>query len=571
MPMNNPQSTQPKNSSRSGGEVLIDGLIKYGAEKIFCVPGESYLAALDACYDRQDRIQIITCRQEGGAAYMAEAYAKLTDKPGICFVSRGPGASNAMIGIHTAFQDSTPVLLFIGQVGRGEVGREAFQELDFKQVYGGVAKKVITFNDARRIPEQLGQAWQIAVSGRPGPVVVELPEDMLTDRVKVADLDPGEVVAASPSAESIAQLAHCLRQATTAIVLCGGAGWTPQASAYLRQFAEKQNLAVATVFRRTDCFDNTHPNYIGEMGSAPNPKLVEQVQAADLLIVVGPRLGDITTSGYRIFNVPDRKSQNPAQENQPQKNQPQKLIHVHIGAEEINSVYRADLGIVSHPEHFLKAACAIVKSRPKSAPESKIDSSKMIKKGNKIYLEFLNRPRNRDAALRMDKVTKILRDRLSADAIITNGAGNYAIWAQRHYQFRQPKTQLASTNGSMGYGVPSAIAAKLARPQSTVVSFSGDGCFLMNGQELATAIQYQLNIIFLIINNKSYGTIRSHQQLHYPGRPIATALENPDFAALAEAYGAFGAVVTRTNQFATAFEKALNAGRSAVIELRIDY
>ena len=558
--------TSKNSSRRSGGEILIDGLIKYGAEKIFCVPGESYLAALDAWYDRQGQIQIITCRQEGGAAYMAEAYAKLTDKPGICFVSRGPGASNAMIGIHTAFQDSTPVLLFIGQVGRGEVGREAFQELDFKQVYGGVAKKVITFNDASRIPEQLGQAWRIAVSGRPGPVVVELPEDMLTDRVKVADLEPGEVVAASPSAQSIARLAHCLEQAETAIVLCGGAGWTPQASAYLQQFAEKQNLAVATVFRRTDCFDNTHPNYIGEMGSAPNPKLVEQVQAADLLIVVGPRLGDITTSGYRVFNVPDRKSQNPAQ-----KNQPQKLIHVHIGAEEINSVYRAELGIVSHPELFLKAACAIPEYMPKAGPKSKIDRSKMIKKGNKIYLEFLNQPRNCDAALRMDKVTEILRARLSADAIITNGAGNYAVWALRHYQFRQPKTQLASTNGSMGYGVPSAIAAKLARPQSTVVSFSGDGCFLMNGQELATAVQYQLNIIFLIINNKSYGTIRSHQQLHYPGRPIATALENPDFAALAEAYGAFGAVVTRTNQFASAFEKALNAGRPAVIELRMDY
>lgn len=549
-------------SPRSGGEVLIDGLIKYGAEKIFCVPGESYLAVLDACYDRQQQIQLIICRQEGGAAYMAEAYAKLTGKPGICFVSRGPGASNAMIGIHTAFQDSTPVLLFIGQVGRGEVGRESFQELDFKQVYGGVAKKVITINDASRIPEQLGQAWQIALSGRPGPVVVELPEDMLTERAEVADLEPGEVTAASPSAQALTQLSHYLARSKTAVVLCGGAGWTPQASAYLQQFAEQQNLAVATVFRRTDCFDNTHPNYIGEMGIAPNPKLVEQVQAADLLLVVGPRLGDMTTSGYRIFNVPDRKNQNTVK-----KNQPQKLIHIHISAEELNSVYRADLGIVSHPELFLKAACAL----PQPARAVKISRSKLLKNGNQAYLEFFNQPRNCDAALRMDKVAEILRNRLPADAIITNGAGNYAAWAQRHYQFRQPKTQLASTNGSMGYGVPSAIAAKLVRPQSTVVSFSGDGCFLMNGQELATAVQYQLDIIFLIINNKRYGTIRSHQQRHYPGRTIATALENPDFAALAEAYGAFGAVVTETSQFAATFEKALNAGRPAVIELRIDY
>ncbi len=538
---------------RSGGEILIDGLINHGTNKIFCVPGESYLAALDALYDRQNQIQIITCRQEGGAAYMAEAWGKLTGQPGICFVSRGPGASNAMIGIHTAFQDSTPLLLFIGQIARADVGREAFQELDFKQVYGGVAKNVITIRDASRIPEQLGQAWQIATSGRPGPVVVELPEGMLTDQVEVDDLIPGELVHGAPSTESIDQLANWLALSENPVLLCGGAGWTPRASAYLRQFAEKQSLPVATAFRRTDSFDNTHSNYIGELGIAPNPALVKQVRSADLVIVVGPRLGDMTTSGYSIFDVPDRKNQNSAE----------KLVHVHVGAEEINSVYRADLGIVSHPEQFLKAACEI--------PESAIDRSEIISNGNNNYLAYLTEPRNIDASLRMDRVAEILRNRLPADAIITNGAGNYTNWAQRHYQFRQPGTQLATTNGSMGYGVPSAVAAKLLRPDSIVISFSGDGCFLMNGQELATAVQYQLNIVFLVVNNNSYGTIRTHQQRHYPGRPVATALQNPDFAALAEAYGASGTVVTETDQFASAFEAALNAGRPALIELQTDY
>jgi acetolactate synthase-1/2/3 large subunit len=458
-----------------------------------------------------------------------------------------------MIGIHTAFQDSTPLLLFIGQIARVDVGREAFQELDYKQVYSGVAKKVIAFSDAGRIPEQLGQAWQIATSGRPGPVIVELPEDMLTDQTDVADLVPGELVHSSPSPASIEKLSDWLGKSESPIVLCGGAAWTPWASEYLRQFAENQSIPVATTFRRTDSFDNTHSHYVGELGIAPNPRLLDRVQAADLIIAVGPRLGDMTTSGYSIFDVPDRKNQKSGQ----------KLVHAHVSAEEINTVYRADLGIVSHPEQFLKALSEL--------PRSQIDRSESIRDGNRNYLDYLTEPRNIDASLRMDKVAELLRKRLPADAIVTNGAGNYSIWAQRHYQFRQPGTQLASTNGSMGYGVPSAIAAKLVRPDSTVISFSGDGCFLMNGQELATAVQYRLNVIFLVVNNQSYGTIRAHQQRHYPHRPVATALQNPNFAALAEAYGAFGAVVSETDQFESAFEAALNAERPALIELQTDY
>lgn len=538
---------------RSGGEILIDGLIKHGATHLFCVPGESYLAALDALFDRQDHIHVITCRQEGGAAYASEAYGKLTGKPGICFVSRGPGASNAMIGLHTASQDSTPLLLFVGQIARNDVGREAFQEMDMQKVYSSIAKKVITINDAKRIPEQLAAAWHCATNGRPGPVVVEIPEDMLVDKVEVADVEPTTVYPAMPSDTSMKLFADLLADAKNPVVICGGAAWTPKASEFLHEFIEKQNLPVVATFRRNDSFNNIHPNYIGELGIAPNPKLLELIKQFDLLIAVAPRLGDMTTSGYTILDVPNLGS----------KNLSQKLIHVHVDPNEINSVYRADLGIVSHPECFLSAACEIV--------QRNVDRSKLIRQGHDNYLAFLTEEKNPGAELRMDKVSEYLRSRLTEDAIITVGAGNFTVWGQRFYQFRQPRTQLGSTNGSMGYGVPAALAAKLVRPNSTVVSFSGDGCFLMNGQELATAVQYNLNIIFLVVNNNCYGTIRSHQQLHYPERAVATYLNNPDFSALAKSYGAFGAVVTKTNQFESIFDEAMVANKPTVIELRTNY
>lgn len=538
---------------RSGGQVLIDGLINHGAERLFCVPGESYLAALDALHDCSDKIQVITCRQEGGAAYMAEAHGKITGQPGICFVSRGPGASNAMIGVHTAFQDSTPLLLFIGQISRVDTGREAFQELDYNQVYGGVAKKVIKMNDAARIPEQLGLAWSCALGGRPGPVVVELPEDMLTDRVEVNDLPPAPVAQPAPSPQALEQFRQMLSVARDPLLIVGGAGWTPQASVLLQSFSETHQLPVATAFRRTDCFDNTHANYVGELGLAPNPALVDQVKGSDLLVAIGPRLGDITTTGYHTLEVPDRAGCIEAQ----------KLVHVHISADQINSVYRADLGIASQPEAFLQA---VGEFQPGDGNPGETMSDR-----HQAYQDYVTEPRNQDAALRMDKVSAYLRDRLDADAVITVGAGNFSTWSQRHYQFRRPRTFLGSTNGSMGYGVPSAVAAKLARPNSTVVSFSGDGCFMMNGQELATAVQYNLDVIFLVINNGRYGTIRMHQEWNYPGRVTATQLQNPDFAALARAYGAMGLTVTATDQFADAFEQALASGKPAVIELQTDY
>ena len=538
---------------RSGGEVLIDGLIGHGASRLFCVPGESYLAVLDALHDHQNDIQVITCRQEGGAAFMAEAHGKMTGKPGLCFVSRGPGASNAMTGIHTAFQDSTPLLMFIGQVPRAHTGREAFQELDYRQVYGGVAKKVTKFHDAARIPEQLGQSWHCAMSGRPGPVVIELPEDMLRQSVEVDDLAPVTTAIPAPDPASMERISAMIAQATQPVLMVGGAGWTPAATTYLTRFVERHHFPVATAFRRSDSFDNSHPNYIGELGLAPNPALTKLIQGADLIIAVGPRIGDITTASYTTLDAPARANCNPQQ----------KLVHVHISGDEINSVFRADLGIVSQPEQFFRAACQLdIRER---------GNQQLVEKGHLHYLDFVHQPRNTGATMRMDRICRFLRKRLPADSIITLGAGNFTVWGQRYYQYRQPRTQLGSTNGTMGYGVPSAIAAKLEKPNSIVVSFSGDGCFLMNGQELATAVQFGVNVIFLVVNNNCYGTIRTHQERRYPGRPSATYLRNPDFAALAMAYGAFGTTVTKAEEFEEAFEQALRAATPAVIEVQTDY
>ena len=539
-------------TKRSGGRVLVDGLAANGVEHVFCVPGESYLGALDAFYDYRRRIQLIVCRQEGGAAYMAEAYGKLSGRPGIVFVSRGPGASNAMIGIHTAFQDSTPVLLFIGQNPRDERGREAFQELDYARVYGGVAKAVFRIEQAETIPRRLFDAWATAISNRPGPVVIELPEDMLRDEVVVADREtPVRPVTALP-AEAVARFSKLLQKSERPVVIFGGAAWTPRANQALAEFSEKHCLPVACAFRRQDMFDNTHPHYVGELGIAPNPALVDLVKKADLVIALGARLGEMTTSGYTLFEVSEFDSSGR-----------QKLVHVFPSPAELNSVYRAELGIDCDAEAFLEAVETI--------PANGVHHAECITRiaaARRSYLAFMQQPRDQDAPVRMDKIMTFLRGRLPADSVIATGAGNYTIWAQRNYQFRRPKTQLAATNGSMGYGVPAGIAAKILRPQSTVVSFSGDGCFLMNGQELATAIQYRLNVIFLVVNNNCYGTIRTHQERNFPGRPIATALDNPDFAALARAYGAFGATVTKTDEFENAFEQAVRADRPAVIDIQ---
>ncbi len=544
---------------RSGGEVLIKGLIDYGADTAFCVPGESYLGALDAIYQYQDQFRLITCRQEGGAAYMAEAWGKLKGRPGICFVSRGPGASNAMIGIHTAFQDSTPLICFIGQISRNDRGREAFQELDYNLAYGGVAKKVVVIDQAERIPEQLNQAWQYATTGRPGPVLVVLYEDMLKELVEVTDVPVNQSVhrgfyGPAPSQEAINQVVNLITRASRPLVLCGCSSWNRTTQKLLTELAENYQLPVATAFRRQDCFDNTHSNFIGEFGLVAPDATVEYLQQADLLLVVGPLLGDITTNGYQRLEPPLGQSA-------------QTLVHVHPAAESINNVFHADVAIASECQHFLQSMVQQSRLHPIPAAQQR---EELIHDLNQHYLDFLHQPRFTNDPARMDLICNFLRQRLDPEAIITMGAGNYTTWPQRHYQYRLCKTQLGSTNGSMGYGVPAAIAAKLARPESAVVSFSGDGCFLMNGQELATAVQYQLGIVFLVINNGSYGTIRAHQESHYPGRVMGTNLRNPDFAALASAYGAQGFTVERTDQFEAAFEQALAAGQPSVIEIRIN-
>lgn len=534
-------------TKRNGGRVLIDALIQHGVEMAFCVPGESYLAALDALHDSQDKIKLIVCRQEGGAAYMAEAYGKLTGKPGICFVTRGPGATNASIGVHTAFQDSTPMILFIGQVARDQVEREAFQEIDFRRMYGPMVKWVAEIEDARRIPELVSQAFHRAVNGRPGPVVLALPEDMLTDEVEVHDANHYKVSRPHPGPEEMAELQSLLAKAKRPLVILGGGGWDSQAVTDFRAFAEKANLPIGCAFRCQDLFDNTSDNYVGDVGIGINPKLAQRIKDSDLLIAVGARLGEMTTSGYTLIDIPV-----PAQ----------KLVHVHASVEELGRVYQAALPINSGMAHFAKALQAL-------KPVDGTAWSDWTKSARADYMEN-SKHVPIPGPLQMGDIMAWLRQRLPHDAILTNGAGNYATWSHRFYQYRTFRTQLGPTNGSMGYGVPAAIAAKLAAPARVVVSFNGDGCFMMNGQELATAVQYGANVVFLVINNGMYGTIRMHQEKTYPGRVSGTELHNPDFVALGKAYGAHAELVTQTDEFAPAFERALAAGKPALLELRLD-
>jgi len=530
---------------RTGGQVLIDQLKIHGVDTAFCVPGESYLAALDALHDAPE-IKLIVCRQEGGAAYMAEAYGKMTGRPGICFVTRGPGATNASIGVHTAFQDSTPMILFIGQVARDQVEREAFQEIDFRRMYGPMTKWVTEIDDAARIPEYVSQAFHRAVNGRPGPVVLALPEDMLTDRVDVADAGRYQPAQPSPSAAQMHDLRDRLDDAKHPFMILGGGGWSPAAVADIRAFAEAANLPVGCSFRCQDLFDNSHQNYAGDVGIGINPKLAERVKNADLLIVVGARLGEMTTSGYTLLNIPVPK---------------QKLVHVHPGADELGRVYQAVLPINAGMAEFAAMAKALG-----PVPARAWDNE--TKAARADYLEWSTPPQV-EGPIQMGEIVDWLEQRLPADAILTNGAGNYATWINRFHRYRRFRTQLAPTNGSMGYGVPAAVAAKVIAPGRMVVSFNGDGCYMMNGQELATAVQYNAAVIFVVVNNGSYGTIRMHQERAYPSRVSGTDLVNPDFAALARAYGAHGELVEQTADFAPAFERAAKAGKPALIEIRL--
>lgn len=536
-----------KSNSRSGGQILVDALRIHGVERVFCVPGESYLAALDAFHDVQDEIDLIVCRQEGGASYMADAYGKLTGKPGICFVTRGPGATNASIGVHTAFQDSTPMLLFIGQVASDQVEREAFQEIDYRRMFGQMAKWVVQIDDAARIPELVSQAFHRAINGRPGPVVVALPEDMLTSHASIDDAPAYKAVEIHPGREQLHDMANLIEKAERPLMIVGGGGWNAEAVRDIQKFAENMSLPVAASFRCQDMFDNTHPLYAGEMGTSISPKLAQRVRDSDLLVVVGARLGEMTTQGYELVSIPVPR---------------QKLIHIHPGAEELGRVYHADLPINASMPSFARMAAQL-------PPLASTHAKAWVESANADYRTNLETP-TIPGAVQMGEIMQWLREHLPADAIITNGAGNYSAWPHRFYQYRTYRSQLAPTNGSMGYGVPAAVAAKLTAPERTVVAFAGDGCFLMNGQELATAAQYGANAIFIVVNNGMYGTIRMHQERTYPARVSGTGLANPDFASLARAYGLHGETVEKTDDFAPAFERCKESGKPALIEIRID-
>ena len=532
---------------RSGGRILVDQLRIHGADMAFCVPGESYLDVLDALHDAREEIRLIVCRQEGGAAFMAEAYGKLRGRPGICFVTRGPGATNASIGVHTAFQDSTPMILFIGQVGGNVVEREAFQEIDYRRMFGPMAKWVAQIDRAERIPEFLSRAFHVAVSGRPGPVVLALPEDMLLSRVMVEDAPRYARVKAHPGNDDVAQLRSMLAAAAKPLVILGGGDWDATACADIRRFIEANNLPAACSFRRQDLLDNRHPNYCGDVGIGIAPALAERIRAADLILAIGPRLGEMTSSGYTLFDVPVPK---------------QRLIHVHTGAEELGRVYRAELMINSGMPEFAAQAAAL-------APVDASRWQQWTQDAREGYLANL-RHGPMPGPVDLGEIMAFLRATLPEDTIVTNGAGNYAGWVHRFYQYTGFRTQLAPTSGAMGYGVPSAIAAKAVHPDRTVISFSGDGCFLMNGQELATAAQYRLPVVFIVVNNGMYGTIRMHQEREYPERVHGTTLQNPDFAALARAYGLHGETVERTADFEPALRRAQASGTAALIEIRID-
>ena len=532
--------------TRHGGRIVADALAAQGVKMAFGVPGESYLPVLDGLHDLREKISFIVCRQEGGASYMAEAYGKLTGEPGVLFVTRGPGATNGAIGVHTGLQDSTPMVVFIGQVPNEFAEREAFQEIDYRRMYGQMAKWVAQIDRVERIPEYVSHAFHTACAGRPGPVVLALPEDALFAEAAVADVPKHHVVRPAPAPRQMDEVRKLLESAQRPFVLLGGGGWDRETCTRLQRWIEANGLGVGTSFRCQDLFDNRSENYIGDVGIGINPKLAQRVKDADVLLVIGARLGEMTTSAYSLVEAPVPR---------------QTLIHVHAGAEELGRVYRPALAINSGNAQFVEALerlsfkSAIRKERTGAA--------------RKEFLEWTE-PRQMPGSVQYGEIIRWLSDHLPQDTIVAGGAGNFAGWLHRHFRYKGFRTQLGSTNGSMGYGYPAAVAAKLAEPKRTVFALCGDGDYLMTGQEIATAAQYGANFVAVVVNNGLYGTIRMHQEREYPGRVYGTELKNPDFAAYARAFGGHGETVERTEDFAPAFERASKAGKPALIELRID-
>lgn len=532
-------------AKRTGGRILVDTLVAQGCDRIFHVPGESFLAVLDALHDTPE-IDVVTCRQEGGVGFMACADGAMTGRPGVAFVTRGPGATNASIGVHVAMQDSQPMLLFIGDVDRGMRDREGFQEIDLPAMFAPLAKWATRIEDAARIPEYVARAWNVATTGRPGPVVIALPEDMLRDEVVAADRPPLPRIRQLPDRHALHAMAALLKQAERPVAIVGGAGWTPAAGTAFAAFAERIGLPVATAFRRQDAVPPGCSVYAGNLGYGPNPKLVSRIKGADLILAVGARLGEATTDGYTLI-TPDHAGQT--------------LIHVHPDPNELGRVYRADVAICADMASF--------------AASLSLEDVSPIRGGaaaaaHQEWLEWSTPAPREGVALDLGQCVLAMRTAMPGDTVICNGAGNFSGWWHRYWRYGAQPSQLAPTAGAMGYGVPAAVAAALRFPDRQVVALAGDGDFLMNGQELATAVQHDANLIVLLIDNGAYGTIRMHQEREYPARLSGTTLRNPDFAALARAFGGWAETVETTEQFAPALERALGERGVRLLHLKTD-
>jgi len=532
---------------RSGGQLLADQLALHAVELAFCVPGESYLALLDGLYSHRSTLRVITCRHEAAAANAADAYGKLTGRPGVCMVTRGPGATHASTGVHTAMQDSTPMVLLVGQVPRAHRGREAFQEVDYEQLFGHLAKWVYEIDRPERIPEIVARAFATAVAGRPGPVVLSLPEDVLSAMTGAADAEPVPRVASAPAAADLARMRDLLAAAERPLAIVGGSGWTPESAADVGAFLSANGVPAAASFRCQDIVDNHSPIYSGDLGLGVNPALARRVREADVLLAIGTRLSETETGSYTYLTPPDPS---------------QALVHVHQDAAELGRVYRPQVGIVSSLPEFAAAARAL----------EPVDAGRFAgwtRAARSDYESSLGSDPAPGDGVDLAVVLEHLRGRLP-DAIVANGAGNYTVWVHRFWQFSRYRSQLAPLSGAMGYGVPAALAGALVHPDRPVIAFAGDGCFLMCAQELATMVAYHLPILVIVVNNGMLGTIRMHQERHYPGRVIGTDLVNPDFAAFARSFGAYGERVERSSAFPAALERALDADGPALLELVCD-
>lgn len=532
---------------RSGGSILVDQLRIHGVDTAYTVPGESFLPVLDALYEARDEVRLITARHEGGAANMAEAHAKLIGAPSVCFVNRGPGATHAANGVHTAFQDSTPLIVFIGQGPRGFLDRESFQEIDHRVFFSELTKWSGQIEEAARIPELMSKAMHIALEGRPGPVALSLPEDVLIEESDVPDARPYRLARPHPGAEEMAELRTMLAAAQRPVMILGGGGWTAEASRDILVFAEANRIPTAVSFRCQDYIDNDSEVYFGYGGLGIRPKLADRIRDADLLLVVGARLGEATTNRYSVVDIPTPR---------------QRFVHVHLGPEELGSVYQADLPINADYTEFAAAARAL-ETVDHGAWDRWADAARAD------YLEDLEPPAA-PGALNLASVVRHISDVLPPDAIIANGAGNFTVWAHRYYEFHRYRTQLGPTSGSMAYGIPAAVAAKVVHPDRPVVTFTGDGDALMSLSEVATIVQYGLDPVIVLVNNGMLATMRMHQERRFPGRVHGTDLINPDFQGLATSFGLHTELVVRDGDFPEAFDRALGAGRAALIELRID-